>query len=71
MRKRLTIERVRAFAFENKDDGGNILLECWTDFMIQQFIDQGGTLKKLKEMFDSWMAEEHIKDKNGKKNGKK
>lgn len=57
-KKKLTIERVREFAKEHEKNGGNIVLEYWDDLRIKQYIDAGGTLKGLKELFDAWSQED-------------
>ena len=57
-KKKLTVKRVKEFAKENEKCGGSILLECWDDLRIKQYIDAGGTLKTLKEMFRSWVEED-------------
>lgn len=56
-KKKLTVARVKQFAKENYKDGGHVLLECWDDLMIKQYIEKGGTLKGLKQLFSAWSEE--------------
>lgn len=47
----LTIDKIRAYAKENYNNGGDFIVECWSDSDIQDFLARGGTLRELAKMF--------------------
>jgi len=51
MPKKLTISEVREIAKKNYSKGGDSIYEAWDDECIQEWIDQYGTKKALKEVF--------------------
>ena len=53
-KKKLSVARVKQFAKEHYENGGSVLLECWSDQMIKEYIEKGGTLKGLKQLFGAW-----------------
>lgn len=57
-KKKMTVEEVRRYAMRHYNKGGDIIVECWTDKDVQNWIDQGGTKKDLDEMFDCCKEQE-------------
>lgn len=52
--KKLTVEEVRRIATENYNKGGDVIVECWTDDNIVEWINNGGSRKSLKKLFATW-----------------
>ena len=57
--EKLTIEKVKEIAMKNYNSGGDVVIECWDDKDIQEFIDgtgeyyeKPGTLESLKNIFE-------------------
>lgn len=50
-RKKLTVAEVREIASKNYNRGGDVIVECWTDEDIREWIDNGGTRAALKKLF--------------------
>lgn len=51
MAKKLTIEEVKEIAMENYGKGGDVIIECWEDEKIADWIEREGTRKELKKLF--------------------
>lgn len=51
MAKKLTIEEVKEIAMKNYEKGGDVIIECWDDEDIADWIKREGTRKALKETF--------------------
>ena len=49
--EKLTIEKVKELAKKNYQTGGDVIIECWDDKDIQEFIDDNSTIEKLMKMF--------------------
>lgn len=45
--EQLTIEIVKKVAMENYNNGGDSVIECWTDEDIQNYIDGTGDYEEL------------------------
>lgn len=52
--KKLTIEEVRQLALDNYENGGDVIIEAWTDEDIQQWIDKDGTTEGLLALFNKY-----------------
>lgn len=50
-RVKLTVEEVKKIAMENYNKGGDVIIECWDDADIQEWIDDKGTKTALKRLF--------------------
>jgi hypothetical protein len=50
-KKKLTVAEVREIALKNYNRGGDLIVECWTDDDIREWINGGGTRMALKRMF--------------------
>ena len=58
--KKLTITEVRKIALANYNRGGDIIVECWTDGDILEWIANGGNRKSLKNLFATWNDAQRI-----------
>lgn len=57
MDKKLTLQQVKQTAEKNYGKGGDIIVECWTDEDIQNWIKRDGTRKGLENLFECWQEE--------------
>jgi hypothetical protein len=47
----LTIEYIKKMAIKNYNTGGDVIIECWDNKDIQEFIDDGNKLPDLYKLF--------------------
>ena len=50
-KEKLTIEEVKKEAIRNYLNGGDCIIECWSDEEIKEWIEYEGTLEELKRVF--------------------
>jgi hypothetical protein len=56
--KKLTVEDVKQYAWDNYNKGGDVIIECWTDDDIQERLDEGYTLGDFRNLMDVWEEED-------------
>ena len=51
----MTVKEIKAYARENYEKGGDVIIECYTDDEIQSLlVDTGTTKEELDILFSSW-----------------
>lgn len=60
MSKKLTVAEVRKIAMKNYNRGGDIVVECWTDEDITEWIVEYGTRIALKRLFSLYNNREEV-----------
>lgn len=57
MSRKLSLDEVKQFAMKNYGKGGDIIVECWTDKDIQDWIERDGSRKGLEYLLGCWQEE--------------
>lgn len=47
----LTVAEVRKYSEDHYNNGGDVVVECWNDRDIEEFIEDGGTVEQLERLF--------------------
>lgn len=50
--KKLSIEEIKQIALKYYESGGHRIIECYTDEMIEDWIEEEGTDEKLYKLID-------------------
>ncbi len=66
MAVKLTMAEIKAWARKHYNDGADVIVECWEDKEIEEFIRDDGTLATLKTLCGIWREKESIAEYEGR-----